>query len=212
MDLGGDRDCEIFTDYNNLHHDDSGYYGLLFGLNHLGQLLPDYPIRTRGSYLGLPPSFALNEANQRLYMGLADHTPESHYLELFQFPDSTGPTTEWPMKGRDNLMTRNYNFVDQVTSIDDEGREILPKTYILKQNYPNPFNFSTIIEFVLPRKEHVTLSLYDILGRKVVDMYDQVLTAGTHRHRLSMDVPSGIYLYTLKTGTTRITRKMMVMK
>ena len=213
VDLDGDRDCEIFTDYNVLHHDDQGPYGLLFGLDHLGQFLPDYPIRTRGSYIGLPPSFALNEANHRLYMGLTDHTSEWHYIELFEFPDSTGPPDQWPMNSHDNLSTRNYNFVDRVTSINDEGEEKLPKSPILKQNYPNPFNYSTIIEFTLPKREHVTLSLFDILGRKVADFYDQVMEYGTHRHRLSMkDVSSGVYFYTLKTEKTQITRKMTLVK
>jgi hypothetical protein len=80
------------------------------------------------------------------------------------------------------------------------------------ENYPNPFNFSTMIEFTLPKREQVSLSIYDILGRKVVDVYDQVMEAGTHRHRLSLDAPSGVYLYTLKTEKTRITSKMMVVK
>jgi hypothetical protein len=137
---------------------------------------------------------------------------DSIILMLYRFPDSAGALDEWPMLGHDNLMTRNYNFVDRVTSVEDEDHEILPKSPILKQNYPNPFNLSTIIEFTLPKNEHVKLSVYDILGRKVVDIYDQVLEAGTHKHRLSMDVPSGIYLYRLRAGNTAITRKMALVK
>ena len=213
VDLDGDRDCEIFTDYNILHHDDQGPYGLLFALDHLGQFLPDYPIRTRGSYLQLPPTFALNETNHRLYMGLADHTSEYHYLELFQFPDSTGPPDQWPMNSHDNLSTRNYNFVDRVTSINDEGQEILPRNIILKQNYPNPFNFSTIIEFVLPREEHVTLSLYDILGRKIKDLVNGEVSAGAHAQRVALsNLSSGVYYYVLQTPTTRVSRKMVLLK
>jgi hypothetical protein len=116
------------------------------------------------------------------------------------------------MLSHDNLMTRNYNFVDRVTSAYDGGAEILPKNPILKQNYPNPFNLSTVIEFTLPKKGQVNLSVYDILGRKVVDIYDRVLEAGTHKHRLAMDAPSGVYLYRLKTENTQITRKMALVK
>jgi hypothetical protein len=226
VDIDGDGDCEIFGDRGALYADsmyqDSIWHyghGLLFGADHLGLVLPGYPIEVGGMYFGIPPTFALDRLSNRLYMTLAtdiDLLPiwpiDTLFVELYQFPDSTGPTTQWPMLGHDNLMTRNYNFVDRVTSINDEGGEILPKNYILKQNYPNPFNYSTIIEFILPKEEHVTLTIYDILGRKLLDIYDQVMTAGTHRHRLSMDVPSGIYLYRLKTEKAEITRKMALVK
>jgi hypothetical protein len=218
VDLNGDRYCEIFCDNNVAYPDTEGYYGWLYGLDHLGQFLPDYPIRTRGSYLGLPPSFALGRASHRLYMGLADIAPYSSQeytvnLELFIFPDSTGPTTEWPMKAHDNLMTRNYNFVDRVTSTDDEGKEILPRNYILRQNYPNPFNFSTIIEFTLPKEEHVILTVYDILGRKIEDLVNGEVSAGPHAQRVTFpNLSSGVYYYLLQTPTTQISRKMVLLK
>jgi hypothetical protein len=223
VDIDGDGDCEIFTDNGILYPDSLGqdsvwYYGFswLFGLNHAGQYLPGYPIRVGGAFLGIPPTFALDQRNNRLYMALADFITagmlDTAKIELFLFPDSTGPPDQWPMLHHDNLHTRNYNFVDRVTSVYDEGAEILPQSPILKQNYPNPYNFSTMLEFTLPREGHIRLSVYDILGRKVVDIYDQVMAAGMHRHRLSMDVPSGIYLYRLETEKTVITRKMVLVK
>jgi hypothetical protein len=227
VDINGDRNCEIFTDYSVLYadsvgHDSIAYFGfsLFFAIDNSGQPLLGYPITVNGFYPGRPPNFAYDSLSQQLYMGLFTEllTPpggiggDSGYIEIYIFPDSTGPPDQWPMLSHDNLMTRNYNFVDRVTSIKDEGREILPKSPILKQNYPNPFNFSTTIEFTLPKREHVTLSVYDILGREVVDIYDEVMQAGKHRRRLSLDVPSGVYFYTLKTEKTRITRKMMLVK
>jgi hypothetical protein len=117
------------------------------------------------------------------------------------------------MNSHDNLSTRNYNFVDRVTSINDEGQEILPRNIILKQNYPNPFNFSTIIEFVLPREEHVTLSLYDILGRKIKDLVNGEVSAGAHAQRVALsNLSSGVYYYVLQTPTTRVSRKMVLLK
>jgi hypothetical protein len=213
VDLDGDGDCEIFTDYNVVHYDDLGPYSWLFALDHLGQFLPLYPIRVRGSYLGSPPSFALNETNDRLYMALADGASEFRYIELFQFPDSTGPPDQWPMNSHDNLSTRNYNFVDRVTSVQDEVREILPKSPILKQNYPNPFNFSTIIEFTLPKEEHVILTVYDILGRKIEDLVNGEVSAGPHAQRVTFpNLSSGVYYYLLQTPTTQISRKMVLLK
>ena len=217
VDLDGDRNCEIFLDNNSFDLDSLGYFGWLYGLDRLGQFLPGYPIRIRGSNLGLPPSFALNQVSHRLYMGLVD---EAFYpdevdivsIELFQFPDSTGPTTEWPMQNHDNLQTRNYNFVDRVTSIGKPDEVLLPKNPVLKQNYPNPFNLFTMIEFSLPKEGHITLSLYDILGRKIADLYDATLPAGSYKRNVELDVSSGVYFYCLRAENTQITRKMTLLK
>ena len=137
---------------------------------------------------------------------------DTGYVEVYIFPDSTGPPDQWPMLGHDNLMTRNYNFVDNVTAIKDENK-IIPKNYILKQNYPNPFNTSTVIEFSLPHEEHVNLSIYDILGREVDELIDSKLIAGQHRIVWrGDDVSSGIYFYVLRTEQTKISRKMTILR
>jgi hypothetical protein len=210
VDVNGDRKCEIFSDYNLV-----GINSYLYAIDYMGNPLPGYPIRTRGGYLGRPPTFAIDKTMNKAYMALiSDMTPifDTISIELFIFPDSTGPANQWPMLSHDNLMTRNYNFVDRVTAIADDTPPPLPKSAILKQNYPNPFNFSTMIEFSLPKEEHFTMSLYDILGRKILDIYDDTFPAGNYRHRLSMDLPSGIYLLALNTDDTHITRKMVLLK
>lgn len=225
VDLDGDGDCEIFSDFNVLYadslgHDSVWYYGYsyLFAIDHFGQALPGYPLEIEGFTLFKPPVFSLDQSSNRLYMSVSSDITDplisldSVFLELYRFPDSTGPPDQWPMLGHDNLHTRNYDFVDRVTSVKDGESEILPKSPILMQNYPNPFNFSTMIQFTLPKREHVTLSIYDILGRKVMDVYNQMMEAGPHRYRLSMDVPSGTYLYRLGTEEMQITRKMTLIK
>jgi hypothetical protein len=223
VDINGDGSCEIFTDFNSFYadsmgHDSTWYYGhgYLYAIDHTGHDLPGYPITVRGLYFRMPPSFTLDSITNKLYMGLATDfvmpgLNDTIFLDIYTFPDSTGPTTQWPMLSHDNLMTRNYNFVDRVTSIKNE-EEILPASPILMQNHPNPFNFSTIIEFYLPEAEHFTVSIYDINGRKVVDLYDDTFAAGHYRHQVDMNLPSGVYFYTLKTNDSQITRKMMLLK
>ena len=218
VDIDGDGDCEIFMDFNVAFFDSSeGYFSYLFAHDHLGQLLPGYPIIVKGDYLDRPPTFAYHNNSNSIYMGLCteiSYTPyiDTVFLDVYIFPDSTGPPDQWPMLGHDNLMTRNYNFVDNVTSIDDENK-IIPKNYILKQNYPNPFNNSTVIEFSLPDDEYINLSVYDILGRRVDKLVDGKLTAGQHRITwCNKDVSSGIYFYVLKTEKTRINRRMTVLQ
>ncbi len=218
VDVNGDGNCEIFSDFNAVYSDDLGYYSWFFGLDYMGRSLPGYPFRVKGEYMGLPPTFVLNPTDDRLLMGLADrlYWPDlidTLFLELFQFPDSTGPPDQWPRKAHDNLMTRNYNFVDRVTSVADQGRAPLPKSAILKQNYPNPFNSSTTISFILPKEEHISLNLYDITGRKLSTMAEGIYPAGGHSLNLNLkDHASGIYYLQLDTDDAHITRKMVMIK
>ncbi len=98
----------------------------------------------------------------------------------------------------------------------------LPRSWSLSQNYPNPFNPSTTISFEVPgisvTKQHVTLAVYDIRGRLVRTLVSSEITPGNHkihwdgRNDRGEFVSSGIYLYTLKTGAERYTRKMTILK
>jgi hypothetical protein len=111
-------------------------------------------------------------------------------------------------------------------SIQGEGKDpdvvSLPRAFLLSQNYPNPFNPSTTIAFDIPgsagTKQMVSLTIYDIRGRRVQTLIDSDLTAGSHkihwngRNDRGQSVPSGIYLYTLKAGGEVYTRKMTVLK
>jgi hypothetical protein len=225
VDIDGDSDCELFSDFNvsyfdSMGHDSLSYYGHsdLFAMDHSGQDLPGYPIRVRAAYLDRPPGFSLDWGDAQLFMAVVTERldfngSDSLYVELFQFPDSTGPPDQWPMLSHDNLHTRNYSFQDRVTSAHDEGLEILPKTPILLQNYPNPFNYSTMVQYSLPRTEQMSLTLYDIGGGKVADIYDGVMEAGNHKLRVTMqNVASGVYFIVLRTKETQITRKVLLLK
>jgi hypothetical protein len=98
------------------------------------------------------------------------------------------------------------------TGVDDDPTA-LPRTAHLAQNYPNPFNPTTIIEFTLPRSTQVELSVYNILGQRVVVLIDRAMRLG--RHTVTFDgshLASGVYLYRLKTSDRTTTRKMVLMK
>ena len=94
----------------------------------------------------------------------------------------------------------------------------IPTSYSLAQNYPNPFNPETRIEFELPLNSHVSLVVYDLLGRQVRSLSEGDLTAGSHsivwdgRDDSGSQVASGVYLYRLTAGSTQLTRKMLLLK
>jgi hypothetical protein len=214
VDIDADGDQELFSDLSLVQVDSPGFITrYLTAHSHTGQTLPGFPMRVDGYLSGRPPTFATDAGGPGLLMAVSMSKFDSIILMLYRFPDSAGALDEWPMLGHDNLLTRNRNFVDRVTGVGDHDAEVLPRNFILGQNYPNPFNATTAFEYVLPQDAFVTLSLFDICGRKILDLKNGIIAAGSHRQKLTLnDCPSGIYFYRLKAGDVEITRKMALVK
>lgn len=101
-----------------------------------------------------------------------------------------------------------------LTAVDPgaSGRAI-PRDFRLEQNYPNPFNPSTVIEFTLPQRAHVSLELYDVLGRRVMTLVDGTLEAGSHRTVVDASrLAAGVFFYRLTAAERSMTKKMMVLR
>jgi len=218
VDLNGDRHCEIFTDHNVLYNDSTGHHSWLYGIDYQGNELPGYPIRVNGEYLGLPPQFGYDHNSHRLYMAIATEMlwiglMDTVSLELFLYPDSTGPADQWPMLSHDLLMTRNYNFVDNVSSGIADGRPDIPKSFCLRQNYPNPFNSSTTISYDLPEQSNVNIKIYNILGQAITTLVDEIQPVGRHSIIWNAEgCPSGIYYCRIEASRYSVARKMMLIK
>jgi len=95
----------------------------------------------------------------------------------------------------------------------------VPATLELAQNFPNPFNPSTSIKIGLPQKSRVSLVVYDLLGREIVTLLDNVeknagyaATVWDGKNQNGTPMPSGIYLYRLRAGKNVLTKKMMLIK
>lgn len=98
----------------------------------------------------------------------------------------------------------------------------LPKGFALHQNYPNPFNPSTTITYEVPwtraGQSHVTLTVYDVRGRRVKTLIDSGLGPGSHtviwdgRNERGQSIPSGIYIYSLNVADATMTRKMILLQ
>jgi len=92
--------------------------------------------------------------------------------------------------------------------------EAIPTQYALSQNYPNPFNPSTTIEFQLPHRDFVKLSVSNIIGQEVAVLVNEEKGVGYHRIVWNArDLPSGIYFYRLETSTGfKAAKKMLLVK
>ncbi len=88
-----------------------------------------------------------------------------------------------------------------------------PERCTVEQNYPNPFNPATVIKFQITAKQLVVLKVYDTLGKEVTTLVNGVKPAGVYECRFNGgQLASGLYMYTLKTGNTSQTKKMILIK
>ncbi|HWP81128.1 MAG TPA: T9SS type A sorting domain-containing protein [Bacteroidota bacterium] len=89
----------------------------------------------------------------------------------------------------------------------------IPEDYKLLQNYPNPFNPGTTIRFAIPVGAHVTLRVFDMLGREIQTLVDAYVVAGEYKAQFdATDLPTGMYIYRLQAGTFSEVRKMILAK
>lgn len=88
-----------------------------------------------------------------------------------------------------------------------------PLEFALLQNYPNPLNPSTTIKYNLPIDAHVTLKLYDVLGREVLTLIDERAEGGHHSATLDGSrLSSGVYFYRMQAGAFSQTKKLLLLR
>lgn len=104
-----------------------------------------------------------------------------------------------------------YKNDDYSTSL--EGEITTPKQFTLQQNYPNPFNPSTNISWHMNQAGHVSIQIFDLIGREIAHLIDQQISAGDHSVQFEAgNLNSGIYFYRLSTPTQSTTKAMTLIK
>lgn len=99
------------------------------------------------------------------------------------------------------------------TSIDEENNPAVVSNFELYQNYPNPFNPSTQIKFAITEQSQVSLKVYNILGKEIATLVNDVRGAGIHEVNFDgTGLASGVYFYTLQAGKFSQTNKMILIK
>lgn len=105
-----------------------------------------------------------------------------------------------------------FRSVEPTVGVKDRGND-MPLTFALGQNFPNPFNPSTVIRYQLPVNSHVTLKVYDVLGKEVVTLVDEIKVAGYHDAAFDATrLSSGVYFYRIAAGSYMSVKKMLVVK
>jgi hypothetical protein len=96
---------------------------------------------------------------------------------------------------------------------NNSGISELPKVFSLAQNYPNPFNPVTSIKYSVPKMSHVKLVIYDVIGREVAALVNEVKNPGNYA--VSFDASnyaSGVYFYRMESGDFTDVKKMVLIK
>jgi hypothetical protein len=105
----------------------------------------------------------------------------------------------------------NVSLKEIATAIDPQ--EDIPATFNLEQNYPNPFNPITIINYELPITNYVDLSIYNLLGQKIITLVSQKQNAGSHQVEWDASgVTSGVYYYRIEAGEFQDVKKMILLR
>ena len=88
-----------------------------------------------------------------------------------------------------------------------------PGEFVLEQNFPNPVRSTTTLRFAIPEEDHVTVELYDLIGRRVQTIADTQMRAGWHELPFDASrLASGVYFYRLSAGDYRASEKMTIVR
>jgi hypothetical protein len=118
--------------------------------------------------------------------------------------------TSWASVFSDFVSTSTYELH---RDDGDVMNNLEPKVYSLSQNYPNPFNPVTNIKYSIAYQGFVSLKIYDILGREIRTLVNEVKTPGEYFISFNgVDLASGIYFYRIKAGNFVSVKRMVLIK
>jgi hypothetical protein len=190
----------------------------------IAQMKGDYPYFASGAYGtnkgiidsqdsvgGWPVLNSLTPAPDTDHDGIPDYWEIANGLNPADSTDGAIITTD----GYSNLehyLNAIVAGTAMTTGIQSDKNSV-PSKFALSQNYPNPFNPTTNISYQLPVSGHVSLKVFDLLGREVALLVNEQKFAGTYTATFNAtNLSSGVYFYQLKIGNLVTTKKMLLMK
>ena len=113
----------------------------------------------------------------------------------------------------DTLVKRSVQWLTEGIVLDNPVEGTIPSAYTLEQNYPNPFNPATTISYSIPKESQVSLKIYDVMGREVVELISGKQSTGSYNVEFdAASLASGTYFYKLVAGDFISVKKMVLLK
>ena len=157
------------------------------------------PVTTDGIKTVITDQYPMYNSVFRAYRYISDY-PAFNGRTLTKTKTITGKTPQY------------FKPSDLLTGISS-SEATMPQEFMLHQNYPNPFNPTTAISFQLSAVSFVSLDVFDILGRKVATLVNEVCQPGVHTVRWDgTGSPSGVYFYQLTAAGQRSMKRMVLVK
>jgi hypothetical protein len=122
----------------------------------------------------------------------------------------------WRVKAQNALGESDWSPFWSFTTVNpvkvSERADVVPEKITLDL-YPNPFNSSATVHFSLPRRQHVTLKVFDVFGREKATLADGESNQGEHSVVFEAEnLASGVYVIWFNTGQNSRTRKAILMR
>ncbi len=187
----------------------SAFNGAIFGLNSLVGTL-SVPLSAKQSFSGSMTSHHLKLSSpvtvslQALRGQTVSFVPSTSILGKFNESDLAFSLV--------NVVVRTLTSAGGATPTSNSA-PLLPENVLLGQNFPNPFNPTTTIAYRVLNAGHVSLRVYDVLGRDVLTLVNEDQFAGVHTAVFDgSNLPSGIYFCRLTAPGTSLVKKMLLLK
>lgn len=137
--------------------------------------------------------------------------PTGFFTLTFSAPNYFSKTISNVRAQYDSTTFLNVQLRSSLMSVS--GQNTLPNSFELKQNFPNPFNPTTVIKYIIPKKNFVELKIYDSKGTEVQTLVNNFQEEGEYEISFEgKDLASGIYFYKLTAGYFSETKKMILLK
>ena len=149
---------------------------------------------------------------------LEEHYDQQHNQSFIERWKSPAPRNMNPQYG--NVIDHSDHTAYRIflcdsalsTGINQISSEV-PTKYYLSQNFPNPFNPETKIQFDIPKNSVVKIKVFNVEGRELAVLVNQILTAGKYTVNWNpSNIASGIYFYTIETENFRQSKRMVLLK
>jgi hypothetical protein len=168
-------------------------------------------------YVGKANLVFLDNSGQKIGEG-AEHSVSP--LENFNLSESVA-VPDSTQEVQLCIYDENRNLINVLDELDliptgiTNSKEIRIKDYNLKQNYPNPFNPSTVISYEVPKLSHVTLKIYNVLGKEISTLVNEEKPAGSYSVKFTINnlqLTSGIYFCRMQADDFSKTKKLILLK